>query len=82
MISFDKEKNWISVKDKLPKDNELVLVIGFISNELSGKINEKSVGLVNWYCIEQSYCQDYCYYWVKYVDITHWMPIKLHEHLI
>lgn len=69
--------NWISVEERTPKQGERVFVIGFLNTELGGNRLEQSAGVVTWDSAEKSDCPDHCYYWLEYINITHWHPIIL-----
>lgn len=58
--------NWISVKDKLPEDNETVLLFGKGGRYITGcSLNGVFV------------CLDYINDSLEYAEeITHWMPLK------
>jgi hypothetical protein len=77
----NKRIKWISISEKLPKKGQKVLVIGFLTTELSHTKTEKSVALVDWKSPEESECSDYCYYTTSYVNITHWHPISFPKSL-
>jgi hypothetical protein len=65
---------WISVDERTPKTNQIVLVLGNYKNEL-GCNKKKRTGLVAWVTKENSDLLNQCYYceWVE--NITHWCEI-------
>lgn len=60
------KQQWISVKDRLPKSGQRVLVVG---------VNPKSNGKQRHVCVCTYYNHGYGPRWTKYVGITHWMPL-------
>lgn len=78
--------NWISVKDKLPNEEQDVLVL-VRKIEHYGRHNEKRTVYhsvhIGW-CIEEKWATTYCYGY-KYLkdeanekielEVTHWMPL-------
>jgi hypothetical protein len=69
------EMNWISVKERTPKNGEQVLVFGYLETELQDKAKKQTIGLVEWQDRYSSNCYDMCYYHMDYHDITHWCEI-------
>lgn len=64
---------WISVKDKLPSDNEEVLVCTFYQPPASYKLKlSQFIMISSWSKILKrwSYPEDQCY-----EKVTHWMPL-------
>jgi hypothetical protein len=66
---------WISVNDRLPEKGQQVNVYGTFTNEVSGARKSPSIGVVNWDNEKYSECNDYYYYEMGYLNITHWMPL-------
>ena len=66
--------NWIKIEDREPKEDQLVLVKGMLTDELNSK-PQNSIGFVNWYNRNISYCKDNCHYSVWYTDITEWCEV-------
>lgn len=68
---------WISVEDRLPNPNQLVLVYGICEKEVSSSDKEYSVGLVEWNVPMASDCKDTDSYSVWYSNIILWKEINL-----
>lgn len=57
---------WISVKDRLPEDEDLiVLATDGIGLHLGSSNVYKIIG------------HDNCAYWCRVVDVTYWMPLPI-----
>lgn len=54
---------WISVKEKLPKKDELVIVCFNEKSVTFGKFIEKNLWFVHGY------------YWFQSTKVTHWIPL-------
>lgn len=63
---------WISINDKLPSPNQLVLVYGICEREVLSSDKEYSIGIVEWNVPMASDCKDIDAYSVWYTNITHW----------
>lgn len=59
------KQQWISVKDRLPKSGQRVLVVGVNPQNRM----QRHVSVCTYYNCGRRPC------WTKYVGITHWMPL-------
>ncbi len=69
---------WISVKDKLPEDDEDVLIFNCRDGVSMGYFDPSNVR--GYYEKDGSYCitdsgWEVSYEWARLMDPTHWMPL-------
>ena len=67
--------NWIKIEDREPKEGQLVLVKGMLTDELNSK-PQNSIGFVHWNNRNISYCKDTCHYSIWYNDIIEWCEVE------
>lgn len=65
---------WISVDERTPKTNEIVLVIGLYYNGINDRYYNR-MGLVEWDSKDNSYLFNQCFYPEWFTNITHWCEI-------